>query len=75
MGAIIVRPGKLHLVRGGVMSSVFQSKGMLAREPERVTRPIEGLEALPLSDLEKLGHDTVVPRMNVSWQSFAGVLC
>ena len=48
------------------MSSVFQFKGMLPREPERVTRPIQGLEALPLSDLEKLGHDTAVPRMNAS---------
>ena len=56
------------------MANIFKPRGIPARELEEVVLPIEGLEALRLSDLEKLDHETAAGRMNVSRQTFGRVL-
>ena len=56
------------------MSNIFKPRGVPARELEEVVLPIEGLEALRLSDLEKLDQETAAGRMNVSRQTFGRVL-
>ena len=56
------------------MANVFKPRGIPARKLEEVVLPIEGLEALRLSDLEKLDQETAAGRMNVSRQTFGRVL-
>ena len=68
------RPRKLRFVQGGPMANVFKPRGIPARKLEEVVLPIEGLEALRLSDLEKLDQETAAGRMNVSRQTFGRVL-
>lgn len=68
------RPRKLRCVRGGPMANVFKPKGIPARDLEEVVLLVEGLEALRLSDLEKLDQETAAVRMNVSRQTFGRVL-
>ena len=68
------RPRKARFVQGGPMANVFRPQGIPARDMEEVTLPIEGLEALRLSDLEKLDQETAAAHMNVSRQTFGRVL-
>ncbi|MBW2600686.1 MAG: DUF134 domain-containing protein [Deltaproteobacteria bacterium] len=68
------RPRKLRFVQGGPMSNIFKPRGIPARDLEEVVLPIEGLEAIRLSDLEKLDHETAATRMNVSRQTFGRIL-
>jgi predicted DNA-binding protein (UPF0251 family) len=68
------RPRKLRFVQGGPMANIFRPQGIPARDLEEVALPIEGLEALRLSDLEKLDQETAAVRMNVSRQTFGRVL-
>jgi len=56
------------------MANIFRPQGIPARDLEEVALPIEGLEALRLSDLEKLDQETAAVRMNVSRQTFGRVL-
>jgi len=56
------------------MANIFKPRGIPARELEEVVLPVEGLEALRLSDLEKLDQETAAVRMNVSRQTFGRVL-
>jgi predicted DNA-binding protein (UPF0251 family) len=56
------------------MANIFKPRGIPARELEEVVLPIEGLEALRLSDLENLDQETAAGRMNVSRQTFGRVL-
>jgi predicted DNA-binding protein (UPF0251 family) len=56
------------------MANIFKPRGIPARELEEVVLPVEGLEALRLSELEKLDHETAAGRMNVSRQTFGRVL-
>ena len=68
------RPRKARFVQGGPMANVFRPRGIPARDLEEVVVPIEGLEALRLSDLEKLDQETAAAHMNVSRQTFGRVL-
>lgn len=68
------RPRKPRLVQGGPMANVFKPQGIPTRDLEEVVLPVEGLEALRLSDLEKLDQGTAALRMNVSRQTFGRVL-
>ncbi len=68
------RPRKPRFVRGGPMSNVFKPKGIPAMDLEAVVLSFEGLEALRLTDLEKLDQETAAGRMNVSRQTFGRVL-
>ena len=56
------------------MANIFKPRGIPARELEEVVLPVEGLEAIRLSELEKLDHETAAGRMNVSRQTFGRVL-
>jgi len=56
------------------MANAFKPQGIPARDLAEVVVPIEGLEALRLSDLEKLDQETAAARMNVSRQTFGRVL-
>ncbi|NVM21559.1 MAG: DUF134 domain-containing protein [Desulfobacterales bacterium] len=56
------------------MANIFKPRGIPARELEEVVLPVEGIEAIRLSDLEKLDHETAAGRMNVSRQTFGRVL-
>ena len=68
------RHRKLRFVRGGPMANTFRPEGISATAMEDVVLPVEGLEALRLSDLEKLDHESAAAQMNVSRQTFGRVL-
>ena len=68
------RPRKPRFVRGGPMANIFKPQGIPARSLQEVALPVEGLEALRLSDLDKLDHETAAARMNISRQTFGRVL-
>jgi len=56
------------------MANAFRPVGIPARDLREVVLPLECLEALRLSDLEKLDQETAAARMNVSRQTFGRVL-
>ncbi|MCD6138085.1 MAG: DUF134 domain-containing protein [Deltaproteobacteria bacterium] len=68
------RPRKPRFVQGGPMANAFRPLGIPAGNMEEVVLPVEGLEALRLSDLERLDHEAAAARMNVSRQTFGRVL-
>ena len=68
------RPRIPRFVQGGPMANAFKPQGIPARDIEEVVVPIEGLEALRLSDLERLDQETAAARMNISRQTFGRVL-
>ena len=73
-GGVMARPRKPRCIQGGPMANIFKPRGIPARELEEVVLPVEGLEAIRLSELEKLDHETAAGRMNVSRQTFGRVL-
>lgn len=68
------RRRKLRFVQGGPMANSFRPEGVLESEMREVILPVEGLEALRLSDLERLDQETAAARMQVSRQTFGRVL-
>lgn len=56
------------------MANLFRPEGIPATAVQEVILPVEGLEALRLSDLEGLDHETAAERMDVSRQTFGRVL-
>ena len=56
------------------MANAFKPQGIPARDLQEVVLPIEGLEALRLSDLDKLDQEAAAARMNISRQTFGRVL-
>ena len=68
------RRRKLRFVRGGPMANTFRPEGISSTAMEDIVLPVEGLEALRLSDLEKLDHESAASQMNVSRQTFGRVL-
>ncbi len=68
------RPRKPRFVQGGPMANVFKPRGIPSIDLEEVVLPIEGLEALRLTDLERLDQQTAADRMNVSRPTFGRVL-
>lgn len=56
------------------MANTFRPEGISGTAMEDVVLPVEGLEALRLSDLEKLDHESAASQMNVSRQTFGRVL-
>jgi predicted DNA-binding protein (UPF0251 family) len=68
------RPVKPRFVCGDPLAKVFKPKGIPARELEEVVLPVEGLEAVRLSDLENMDHETAAAQMNISRQTFGRVL-
>ncbi len=70
----MARPRKTCLIRGTPMSNIFKPKGIPACDLEEVVLSVEGLEAIRLSDLEKMDQETASSQMNVSRQTFGRVL-
>ncbi|MBW1903235.1 MAG: DUF134 domain-containing protein [Deltaproteobacteria bacterium] len=68
------RPRKPRFVQGGPMANIFKPMGIPTTDLEEIVLPIEGLEALRLSDLERLDQQTAADRMNVSRPTFSRVL-
>jgi predicted DNA-binding protein (UPF0251 family) len=56
------------------MANAFKPQGIPAQGLQEVALPVEGLEALRLSDLDKLDHETAAASMNISRQTFGRVL-
>jgi predicted DNA-binding protein (UPF0251 family) len=56
------------------MANTFRPEGISSTAMEDIVLPVEGLEALRLSDLEKLDHESAASQMNVSRQTFGRVL-
>lgn len=56
------------------MANAFKPQGIPARDLEEVVLPVEGLEALRLSDLDKLDQEAAAGRMNISRQTFGRIL-
>jgi len=68
------RPRKPRCVQGEPVSNIFKPRGIPLLDLKEVSLPIEGLEAVRLSDLEKLDQETAAGRMNISRQTFGRVL-
>ena len=56
------------------MANTFRPEGISTIDMEEVVLPIEGLEALRLSDLEKQDQESAASQMNISRQTFGRVL-
>jgi predicted DNA-binding protein (UPF0251 family) len=68
------RPRKLRSVQARPIVDAFIPNRMPPWGPEETILPIEGLEAIRLSDFEGLDQETAAMRMNVSRQTFGRVL-
>jgi predicted DNA-binding protein (UPF0251 family)/predicted Fe-Mo cluster-binding NifX family protein len=68
------RPRKSRLISGPPRVTHFKPRGVPLRELTEIYLPVEGLEALRLSDLEGLGQAEAAKRMNVSRHTFGRIL-
>jgi predicted DNA-binding protein (UPF0251 family) len=68
------RPRKLRFVQGRPIVSSFVPDQMPPWGREEVFLPIEGLEAIRLSDHQGLDHETAAGMMKVSRQTFGRIL-
>ncbi len=68
------RPRKRRFVQGHPVAEVFTPERSFSRSEQEVVLPVEGLEAIRLSDLEGLDQPTAAAAMNVSRQTFGRVL-
>ncbi|MBW2094131.1 MAG: DUF134 domain-containing protein [Deltaproteobacteria bacterium] len=68
------RPRKLRFVQGHPIVDAFVPNRMPPRGREEVLLPVEGLEAIRLSDFQGLDQETAARMMNISRQTFGRVL-
>ncbi len=68
------RPRKPRFVDASPIVKRFQPHPFYSRKREEVFLPIEGLEAIRLSDYEGLCQEEAAERMNVSRQTFGRIL-
>lgn len=68
------RPRKLRFVQGRPIVDGFVPRRLPPWGREEIVLPIEGLEAIRLSDFEGLDQETAAARMNISRQTFGRVL-
>ncbi len=68
------RPRKLRFVQGRPIVDAFIPSRMPPWGREEVILPIEGLEAIRLSDFQGLDQETAARMMNVSRQTFGRIL-
>ena len=68
------RPRKPRYVRRLPWADVFVPNRLSPWNAEEVILPIEGFEAIRLSDFEGLDHETAARMMNVSRQTFGRIL-
>lgn len=68
------RPRKLRFVQGRPIVDAFVPNTIPPWGREEIFLPLEGLEAIRLSDFEGLDQETAATRMNVSRQTFGRIL-
>ena len=68
------RPRKLRYVQGRPIVAAFLPSRVPPWGREEVFLPIEGLEAIRLSDFQGLDQETAASMMNVSRQTFGRIL-
>lgn len=68
------RPRKCRMVSAPPCAGFFKPQGIPLSELNEEVLPVEGLEALRLSDLENLDQETAAMRMGVSRPTFSRVL-
>jgi predicted DNA-binding protein (UPF0251 family) len=68
------RPRKLRSVQGRPIVDAFVPNRLPPWGREDVVLPVEGLEAIRLSDFEGLDQEAAASRMNISRQTFGRVL-
>jgi predicted DNA-binding protein (UPF0251 family) len=68
------RPRKLRFVQGPPIADAFHPNRMPPWGKKEVFLPIEGLEAIKLSDFQGLDQETAATMMNVSRQTFGRIL-
>lgn len=68
------RPRKVRFVQGRPIVDAFLPNRIPPWGREEIVLPLEGLEAIRLSDFEGLDHETAAIRMNVSRQTFGRIL-
>jgi predicted DNA-binding protein (UPF0251 family) len=68
------RPRKLRFVQGRPIVDGFTPNTMPPWGREEVFLPIEGLEAIRLSDFQGMDQETAARMMNVSRQTFGRIL-
>lgn len=68
------RPRKMRFVQGRPIVDAFVPNRMPPWGREEAFLPVEGLEAIKLSDLQGLDQETAAKMMNVSRQTFGRIL-
>jgi uncharacterized protein len=68
------RPRKLRFVQGHPIVDAFVPNRVPPWGREEVFLPVEGLEAIRLSDFQGLDQETAAAKMNISRQTFGRVL-
>lgn len=68
------RPRKPRFVQGHPVVTAFEPESLPPWGRAVVFLPVEGLEAIRLSDFEGLDHETAAAQMNISRQTFGRVL-
>ena len=68
------RPRKLRYVQGRPIADAFIPDKVPPWGREEVVLPLEGLEAVKLSDYQGMDHETASKMMNVSRQTFGRIL-
>ena len=70
----MARPRKCRLVEFTPDVTYFKPRGVPMTALKEVTLPLEGFEALRLTEIEGLDQDQASDRMNVSRQTFGRIL-
>jgi predicted DNA-binding protein (UPF0251 family) len=68
------RPRKRRFVQGHPIADAFVPNRVPPWGTEEVFLPVEGLEAIRLSDFQGLDQETAAVKMNISRQTFGRVL-
>jgi predicted DNA-binding protein (UPF0251 family) len=68
------RPRKLRFVQGRPIVGAFVPDSIPPWGKEEAVLPVEGLEAIRLSDLQGMDQETAAKMMNVSRQTFGRIL-
>lgn len=68
------RPRKMRFVQGRPISVLFSPEPLPPWGRQEAVLPVDGLEAIRLSDLMGMDHETAALMMNVSRQTFGRIL-
>jgi predicted DNA-binding protein (UPF0251 family) len=68
------RPRKPRFVQGRPIVDAFMPNRIPPWGREEIVLPVEGLEAIRLSDFQSQDHDSAAKMMNVSRQTFGRIL-